>query len=58
MSFFSHEIMPPDEDLLTMLDTVGEQIGLFMKRKQVEQEKELLAFSRIQPVSKETKPLR
>ena len=42
MNFFSHEIMPPDEDLLTMLDTVGAQIGLFMKRKQVEQEKEIL----------------
>src|SRR5262249_11090889 len=38
MEFFSREIREPDEDLLRMLATVGNQIGLFLERKRAEEE--------------------
>ena len=38
MEFFSREIREPDEQLLTMLATVGSQIGLFVERKRAEEE--------------------
>lgn len=38
MEFFSRTIREPDEDLLGMLGTVGEQIGRFMERKHAEDE--------------------
>ena len=38
MEFFSREIREPDEDLLRMMATVGSQIGLFLERKQAEEE--------------------
>jgi signal transduction histidine kinase len=36
MEFFSHEIRPPDDDLLQIFVTVGSQIGQFIERKQAE----------------------
>ncbi|MBT6226710.1 MAG: response regulator [Candidatus Scalindua sp.] len=38
ISFFSHEIRIPDNDLLDMMTAIGNQIGLFIKRKQAEEE--------------------
>ena len=38
MEFFSREIREPDEDLLSMLTTVGSQIGLFVEQKRPEEE--------------------
>ncbi len=37
MEFFSREIRRPDEDLLKMLATIGNQIGQFSERMQAEQ---------------------
>ncbi|MFN3533435.1 MAG: diguanylate cyclase domain-containing protein [Candidatus Brocadia sp.] len=36
IEFFSHEIQPPDEDLLRMMASIGGQIGQFIERKQSE----------------------
>src|SRR6058998_176150 len=36
MEFFSHEIRQPDPDLLSMMTTIGSQIGQFIERKQAE----------------------
>jgi two-component system, sensor histidine kinase and response regulator len=38
MEFFSREIRPPDDDLLSMLTSVGNQIGLFVDRRRAEEE--------------------
>ena len=38
MEFFSRAIREPDEELLGMLHSVGEQIGQFMERKHAEEE--------------------
>ena len=38
ISFYSHDIRKPDEELLDMMTAIGSQIGLFMKRKQAEEE--------------------
>jgi two-component system sensor histidine kinase/response regulator len=38
MEFFSREIRPPDEDLLSMFGSVGNQIGLFMDRRRAQEE--------------------
>jgi PAS domain S-box-containing protein len=38
ISFFSHETRHPDNDLLDMMKAIGSQIGLFIKRKQAEEE--------------------
>ena len=38
MEFFSREIRSPDEALLAMLTSVGNQIGLFMDRRRAEEE--------------------
>jgi two-component system sensor histidine kinase/response regulator len=38
MEFFSQEIQEPDEELLTLLATVGSQIGQFIERKRAEEE--------------------
>ena len=40
ISFFSHEIRLPDKDkdLLNMMKAIGSQIGLFIKRKQAEED--------------------
>ncbi|MBT6564704.1 MAG: response regulator [Candidatus Scalindua sp.] len=38
ISFYSREIRQPDKDLLNMLLSIGSQVGLFMKRKQAENE--------------------
>src|SRR5205814_9712581 len=37
MEFFSHEIRPPDQDLLDMMATIGSQIGQFIERRQAEE---------------------
>ena len=37
-SFYSQEIRKPDNDLLDMMFAIGNQIGLFIKRKQAEEE--------------------
>ena len=37
IEFFSHEIQPPDEDLLRMMATIGSQLGQFIVRKQMEE---------------------
>lgn len=37
MEFFSHEIQPPDQDLLCLCDAIGSQIGQFSVRKQAEE---------------------
>lgn len=36
LEFFSHEIRPPDDDLLQVFVTVGSQIGQFIERKRAE----------------------
>jgi PAS domain S-box-containing protein len=36
MEFFSHEIRPPDQELLDMMATIGSQIGQFIERKRAE----------------------
>lgn len=38
INFFSHEIRPPDKDLIDMMSSIGRQIGLFTKRKQADVE--------------------
>jgi two-component system cell cycle sensor histidine kinase/response regulator CckA len=38
MEFFSHEVRPPDDDLLQVFVTVGSQIGQFIERKRAEAE--------------------
>jgi len=38
MEFFSQEIQEPDDALLTLLATVGSQIGQFIERKRAEEE--------------------
>ncbi|MCP4254489.1 MAG: response regulator [Candidatus Scalindua sp.] len=38
ISFYSHEIRKPDEELLDMMTAIGSQIGLFIKRKQADVE--------------------
>ena len=38
MEFFSREIRPPDEAFLAMLTSVGNQIGLFIDRRQAQEE--------------------
>jgi PAS domain S-box-containing protein len=38
MEFFSREIRPPDENLLSMLANVGSQIGLFVDRRRAQEE--------------------
>nr|WP_322658053.1 response regulator [Dendronalium sp. ChiSLP03b]MDZ8204342.1 response regulator [Dendronalium sp. ChiSLP03b] len=35
---FSHEIQQPDPDLATVMSSIGEQVGLFVERKQAEEE--------------------
>jgi GAF domain-containing protein len=37
MEFFSREIRAPDEDLLSMLTSVGNQIGLFVDRRRAQE---------------------
>lgn len=41
MEFLSHEIRHPDEAILRMMAAVGRQIGLFLKRKQAEEQTRL-----------------
>ena len=36
MEFFSHEVRPPDDDLLQIFVTIGSQIGQFIERKRAE----------------------
>jgi signal transduction histidine kinase len=36
MEFFSREIWQPDQELLTMMATIGSQIGQFIERKRAE----------------------
>src|SRR5262252_8873064 len=38
MEFFSRSIREPDDELMAMLDRVGEQIGRFLERKRAEEE--------------------
>ena len=38
MEFFSREIREPDDDLLSMLTTVGSQIGMFIDRRRAQEE--------------------
>ena len=42
MEFFSREIREPDEHLLRMLTTIGNQIGLFIERQRAQDEVALL----------------
>ena len=38
MEFFSREIRPPDEELLSMFASIGNQIGLFVDRRRAQEE--------------------
>jgi PAS domain S-box-containing protein len=38
MEFFSREIRPPDADLLSMLTSIGSQIGMFVDRRRAQDE--------------------
>jgi len=38
MEFFSRDIRPPDEYLLSMLTSIGNQIGLFVERRRAQEE--------------------
>lgn len=42
MEFFSADIREPDDALLTMFASIGNQIGQFVERKRAEEERELL----------------
>ncbi|MDX6385245.1 MAG: hypothetical protein QOK48_2818 [Blastocatellia bacterium] len=42
MEFFSHEIREPDQALLGTFTGIGSQIGQFLQRKQIEEERERL----------------
>jgi signal transduction histidine kinase/integral membrane sensor domain MASE1/ActR/RegA family two-component response regulator len=42
MEFFSADIRKPDDDLLTMFSSVGNQIGQFIERKRADEEREQL----------------
>jgi hypothetical protein len=42
LEFFSRDIQEPDEELLSMMGTLGSQIGQFMARKRAEEERERL----------------
>jgi signal transduction histidine kinase/integral membrane sensor domain MASE1/ActR/RegA family two-component response regulator len=42
MEFFSHEIREPDRALLATFSGIGSQIGQFLQRKQIEEEREQL----------------
>ncbi len=37
IEFFSHEIQPADDDLLTLMASIGDQIGQFVERKRSEE---------------------
>src|SRR5438552_12759886 len=37
IEFFSRQILPPDEDLLRMMATIGAQVGQFIVRKRTEE---------------------
>ncbi len=37
LEFFSHEVQQPDEDLLTMMMSIGGQIGKFIEQKQADE---------------------
>jgi PAS domain S-box-containing protein len=37
VEFFSHEVLPPDEELLRLFDALGSQIGQFIERKRAEE---------------------
>lgn len=49
MTFFSHEIQQPDEDLLKLMEAIGNQLGQFIQRK-LAQEKIVESESRLQSV--------
>jgi hypothetical protein len=38
IEFFSREIRVPDADLLSMLTSIGNQIGLFIDRRRAQEE--------------------
>ncbi|MBI2470172.1 MAG: diguanylate cyclase [Planctomycetes bacterium] len=38
IEFFSNEVKQPDDDLLNTMSSIGKQIGLFMQRKQAEEQ--------------------
>src|ERR1043166_6829889 len=38
INFFGARIQPPDDELLTMFDAAGTQIGQFIERKQIEEQ--------------------
>ncbi|GJQ58464.1 MAG: PAS domain S-box protein [Candidatus Scalindua sp. AMX11] len=40
ISFYSHEIRQPDKDLLAMMTSIGTQIGVFIKRRRADRERE------------------
>ena len=40
MEFFSRDIREPDADLLSMLSTVGNQIGMFIDRRRAQEERD------------------
>jgi PAS domain S-box-containing protein len=40
MEFFSREIREPDEELVTLLATIGTQIGMFVDRRRAEEERD------------------
>ena len=42
IEFFARDLAEPDRKLLDMLDVVGSEIGQFIKRKQIEEERETL----------------
>lgn len=43
IDFLSHEVLPPDEDLLQMMTAIGSQVGQFIERKRGEEFKAQLA---------------
>jgi PAS domain S-box-containing protein len=38
MEFFSRDIRPPDDDLLSMFASIGNQVGLFVERRRAQEE--------------------
>ena len=47
MEFFSREIREPDADLLSMLTSVGNQIGLFVDRRRAQEELDCFFMARL-----------
>jgi two-component system, sensor histidine kinase and response regulator len=45
MCFFSHALLPPDENLLETVDAIADQVAQFLQRKQIEEALKISEFN-------------